>query len=96
MRVRYTLRAFSDLENIRSYIAQFGPQAAGRVIAVIEKLAARLSDFPDSGHPSPKLDARVLHSTRYPHRIYYRVRDNEIAILHIRHAARRPLRRSEL
>lgn len=91
MKVRYTPRAFSDLEDIRSYIAQFSPQGAGRVVAVIEKLAARLADLPDSGQPFPDLEARVLFSTRYPYRIYYRVRGDEVSVLHIRHAAQKPV-----
>jgi plasmid stabilization system protein ParE len=39
MKVRFTPRAFSDLEAIRTYIAQYNPAAAGRVVALIEKLA---------------------------------------------------------
>jgi plasmid stabilization system protein ParE len=55
MRVRYTPRAFSDLEVVRSYIAQLNPVAAGRVVALIEKIVARLGDFPESGQLSDDL-----------------------------------------
>ena len=89
MRVRYTPRAFADLENIRVYIAQFNPEAASRVIATIELLVNGLTDFPETGHPAPDLDARVLHSARFPYRIYYRLRSNEVSVLHIRHTSRR-------
>lgn len=92
MKVRYTPRAFSDLEAIRSYISQHNPAAAGRVVALIENIVVRLGDFPEAGHRSPELEARVIFSTRYPYRIYYRLVGGEISILHIRHAARRPLR----
>ena len=96
MRVRYTPRAFSDLESIRSYIDRYNPVAARRVIAVIERIVIRLGDFPYSGQRSDELDARVAYSTRYPYRIYDRVVSNEVLILHIRHAARRPVERGEL
>jgi toxin ParE1/3/4 len=96
MRVRYTPRAFSDLEVVRTYIAQRNPAAAGRVIALIEKIVARLADFPESGQLSDELDARVVFSPRYPYRVYYRIASDEIVILHIRHAARRPLEPGEL
>lgn len=89
MRVRYTPRALTDLENIRIYIAQFNPEAASRVIAAIELLVNGLADFPETGHPAPDLDARVLHSARFPYRIYYRLRPTEISVLHIRHTSRR-------
>jgi toxin ParE1/3/4 len=96
MKVRYTPRAFSDLEGIRSYIAQSNPAAAGRVVALVEKIAFRLADFPESGQLSDELDARVVFSTRYPYRIYYRITSDEVLILHIRHAARRPLESGEI
>ena len=96
MRVRYTPRAFSDLDVIRTYISQYNPAASGRVVSLIEKIAARLGDFPESGQCSDELDARVVFSTRYPYRIYYRIASGEVLILHIRHTARRPLQMSEL
>ena len=96
MKVRFTPRAFSDLEGIRTYIAQYNPGTAGRVVAIIEKIAFRLSDFPESGQRSDELDARVVFSPRYPYRIYYRVASGEVQILHIRHAVRRPLEAGEV
>lgn len=96
MKVRYTPRAFSDLEGIRTYISQHNPAAAGRVVALIEKIATRLGDFPESGQRSDELDARVVFSTQYPYRIYYRIASGEVLILHIRHAARRPLQLGEI
>ncbi len=96
MRVRYTPRAFADLDVIRTYIAQHSPPAAAKVVSVIERIVARLSDFPESGQRSDDLDVRVVFSTHYPYRIYYRIIGNEVVILHIRHAARRPLEGDEL
>jgi plasmid stabilization system protein ParE len=96
MRVRYTPRAFADLDDIRIYISQHNPIAALKVVATIERIVTRLGDFPDSGQRSDELDVRVVFSTRYPYRIYYRIRQDEISILHIRHTARRPLERGEV
>jgi toxin ParE1/3/4 len=96
MRVRFTPRAFADLETIRSYISRHNPAAAGRVIALIKKLAFGLGDFPEAGQRSDELDARVVFSPRYPYRIYYRIGSGEVLILHIRHAARRPLEADEV
>jgi plasmid stabilization system protein ParE len=96
MSVRYTPRAFGDLESVRSYVAQHNPAAAGRVIALIERMVARLADFPEAGQRSDEFDARVISSARYPYRVYYRIVSGEVIILHIRHTARRPLERGEL
>lgn len=96
MRIRFTPRAFADLDDIRTYIDQFNPTAAGRVVGLVEKIALRLGDFPESGQSADELNVRVAFSTRYPYRIYYRIGTDEIVILHIRHAARRPLRRDEI
>ena len=96
MKVRYTPRAFSDLEVIRTYISQFNPAAAGRVVSLIETIVNRLSDFPESGQRADELDTRIAFSTRYPYRIYYRLVSDEVLILHIRHAARRPLQPGEI
>jgi plasmid stabilization system protein ParE len=96
MKVRFTPRAFADLDVIRTYIHQYNPAAAGRVIALIEKIAMRLGEFPESGQRTDELDARIAFSPRYPYRIYYRISADEIVILHIRHAARRPLQPGEV
>jgi toxin ParE1/3/4 len=96
MKVRYTPRAFSDLDVIRTYIAQLNPAAAGRVVTLIEKIVARLADFPESGQRADELDAQVVFSTRYPYRVYYRVPSDAVLILHTRHAARRPLERGNV
>ncbi len=96
MRVRYTPRAFSDLEAIRKYIEQRNPPAARRVVTLIEKIIAGLTDFPEAGQRSDEHDVRVIFATRYPYRIYYRLISDEILILHIRHVARKALEKDEI
>jgi len=41
MKVRFTPRAFSDLDVIRSYISQFNPTAAGQVVSLVETICKR-------------------------------------------------------
>jgi toxin ParE1/3/4 len=89
MKARYTRRAFSDLEKIYSYLEARNPVAARQVIGLIDAVVTRLSEFPEAGQRSDEPDVRILFARRYPYRIYYRVASDEIAILHIRHAARR-------
>ena len=89
MRIRYTARARSDLESIFASIDQHSPSSAARVAQVIERSVAGLTDFPDIG-PESGLGTRVLLVARLPYRVFYRVRGDEIDILHIRHTSRRP------
>lgn len=96
MRVRYTPRAFADLDVIRNYISNYNPAAAGRVITLIEKITARLGQFPESGQRTDELDAWIVFSRRYPYRIYYRIVMNEVVILHIRHTARQALQSGDI
>ena len=91
MRVRYTLRARSDLESIFSYLDSRNPAAAHAVKRKIERSAATLALSPYLGvviDRSPEF--RSLRAGRYPYRIYYRIRGNEVWILHIRHTSRHP------
>lgn len=96
MRVRYTPRAFADLDDIRTYISKHNPTAALKVVATIEKIVARLGDFPESGQESDELDVRIVFTTRYPYRVYYRIRTDEISIVHIRHTSRKPAAKGDV
>ena len=88
MRIRFTTRAFADLSSIHSYLGEH-PKLAGELVSFIERLAQGLKDFPEIGQRSDELNVRVILAGRYPYRIYYRVEAEEIAILHIRHTARK-------
>ena len=91
MRVRYTPRARADLEAIFSYLDSRNPAAAGAVKRQIERAAAALALSPYLGAAIDRSsDFRGLRAGRYPYRIYYRIRENEVWIVHLRHTSRRP------
>jgi plasmid stabilization system protein ParE len=52
--------AFTDLDDIRGYIAQHSPDAADRVITEIFDTIRALVPFPYQGHKRPDLTARPL------------------------------------
>ena len=87
MRVRYTPRAFADREAIFDYIERRNPRAAREVKAFIGKRISELGDTVLRHRAIPRLGVHALWLGRYP---YYRIGRDEIAIVHIRHAARRP------
>ncbi len=93
MKVRYTLRARADLEEIYGYLQERSPAAAKSVISTIERHIGWLADFP---HMAPETDEPGVHEltlARYPYKVYYEVGRGDVRILHIRHARRRPRRR---
>jgi len=90
MRVRYTPRAFADREAIFDYLNQFDPQAARRVKGFIKEKIASLSHSPRRARLVKELGVHALWLGRYPYIIYYRVSENEVSVIHIRHGARRP------
>lgn len=89
MNLRYDARAVQDLRDIRSYIAAQGaPDAADRVRRHLRARIGRLLQHPMIGTVASIPNIRILPPTRYPYRIYYTVRGDDLVILHIRHTAR--------
>jgi toxin ParE1/3/4 len=89
MRVRYTPEAFSDRERILEYLAERSPGGARNVAASISDAVAQLGDQPNSGYRTDNPEVRVMFVVRYPYKIFYRIRETAVEILHIRHTSRR-------
>jgi len=90
MRIRYTPRAQGDLNAIYAYLDQFSPAAAQSVKNAIERRIARLADFPLMAPATDESGIYELTIVRYPYKIYYEVVGEEVRILHMRDARRRP------
>ena len=91
MRVVWTEAALADLDDILSYTATNYPTLVDslerRIRAVIERLGA----WPKSTRTvEQRPDVRVVPLIRYPYRVFYRINDDRVEILHIHHAARDP------
>ena len=59
-------------------------------MASIREAAQLLHDQPYSGYKTNDSEVRVKFLIRYPHKMFYRVRDDVVEIAHIRHTSRRP------
>lgn len=90
MKLRYTSRAYADLESILSYLAEQSPQGAHNVLSRINQATAQLASQPYSGKMTSRPGIRVCMVGRYPYKVFYRVVHGEIQIVHIRHTARTP------
>jgi len=90
VRIRYAPRAFADREAIFDYLEERTPQSARTVERAIENSLRRLELFPFSAPATNEPGIRELIVPRLPYKVYYRVVGEEVWIVHIRHAARRP------
>ena len=84
--VTWTIEALEDVHSIRAYIAQFNPYAAERVADRLLGAADRLADFPRLG--APIANGRRKLTTIWPYAIIYRVGDDQVFVLSVRHGAR--------
>ena len=78
MRVRYTLRAFADREEIFDHTSKLSPNGAQAIKHDIIKAIRRLEQFPRS---APATDEPVIFELivpRRPYKVYYRIEGREI------------------
>jgi toxin ParE1/3/4 len=93
MKLVYSRRALTDLAEISTYYtASASPAIAASIGRRLEEVIARISRAPESAPKvSQRSRVRVVTVVRYPFRIFYRVRQDTVDILHIRHTSRRPV-----
>jgi plasmid stabilization system protein ParE len=90
MKVRYTLRARADLDEIYVYLRERAPASAETIKSVIERRISWLTDFPLMAPTTDEPGIHELTLVRHPYKIYYEVQGNEVWIVHIRHTSSRP------
>lgn len=91
MKVVFTAAAQNDLREIGEWLATHYPVVALHVERRIRDVAARIGQWPESGPPSAHREGvRIVPVGRYPYKIFYRVTQDAVEILHIHHAARQP------
>jgi toxin ParE1/3/4 len=89
-RVVWTDPGFESLEDARRYIAQHSRRTALSVVERIVQATRQLETFPDSGRLLPdsdEPDVREIIVVGY--RVIYRVIDDDVEILLVRHGSRR-------
>jgi toxin ParE1/3/4 len=87
VRLRYTLAALRDIENIHNHIVIENPLAAERVRRSILQSVEILRDFPFIGRSGRRKGTREKTVARLPYLIVYRAAKNELTILRIYHGA---------
>ena len=92
MRVRYTPRAFRELQDIFAYIDDHSPLGGRNVKSRVHVIVELIASHPHSGRRIGERSLRRIAVFPYPYFIFYRVLADEIVIQGLRHVARDPLR----
>jgi len=90
MKVEFTKRAVSDLRKVSADSGVFGEAVSLAVEARIRDIIAHIAAHPESAaRVVQRTGMRVAPLIRYPYRIFYRVLEDRVRIVHIRHTSRR-------
>ena len=91
MKLEYSKLAVHDLRKVAEDSRAFGEAAAKSIEACIREVLARIIDHPEAAaRVIERPGVRVIPLIRYPYKIFYRVFENRVRVLHIRHVSRRP------
>lgn len=88
LKLRYTIRAKTDLSEIFSYLNKRDKQAAKRVVNTIERSAKILATHPLTGRQTDFVDIRLKPIPNYPYLLFYQATGNDLIILRVLHSAR--------
>jgi toxin ParE1/3/4 len=87
MRLRWTPAAANDLESIRDYLVLHLPSFTQSTIIEIYQAILALRSTPFRGRAGREEGTRELVLPRLPYVVVYRVKENDVEILHIYHGA---------
>lgn len=85
MRIRWTLAAASDLQQIHEYLKEHEPHLARPTVIAVREAVLSLRKFPNRGRPGAVEGTRELLHERLPYIVAYRVMEDAVEILHIWH-----------
>jgi toxin ParE1/3/4 len=88
MRARYTDPAADELEESLSYLREHAPGVVGQFADAIDEAVTELLHNPYSAQETEMRGIRRKYVRRFKYSIFYSVEQDEVVILHIRHAAR--------
>ena len=90
MIVEFSKRATADLQKIAVDSHSFGERVAKAVEARIREIITHIAEYPEAGiRIAERPSMRMIPLGRFPYEILYRVSEDRIRILPIRHRSRR-------
>jgi toxin ParE1/3/4 len=97
MKVYWTLEARERLLEIQAYISQFSPKAARSVASRLLQRSRRLASPPITGRRLPEYpEADLREVLERPFRLIYRVKEDRIEVLTVKHFRQRLPRSSKV
>jgi toxin ParE1/3/4 len=92
VKIVYSRKALTQIDQIYSYIEAHDPVAAIKVKRRIKRSIDRLAHHPYSARPSDRTGVRVLTVSRCPYIVFYSVNElaQQVRILRVRHTAQNP------
>jgi plasmid stabilization system protein ParE len=90
VKLRFTLPALDDLEEILDFIHAGSPHSARKVQRRLQQICELLTANPKMGARTNDPTIRRMVATPYPFLIFYEEKDEEIIVHALRHAARDP------
>jgi plasmid stabilization system protein ParE len=87
MRIRWTVPAADDLENIKNFLLKKYPHFAEPTVRTIYGRIRSLKVSPNRGRPGHRGGTRELALTPLPYVVVYSVKPDAVEILHIHHGA---------
>jgi toxin ParE1/3/4 len=91
MKVEFSKRAAADLRKVSADSRVFGEAVATAVEIRIRQVIAHIAARPEvAARVIERPGMHVIPLIRYPYKIFYRVLEDRVRILHIRHTSRRP------
>lgn len=86
MRIIWTDDAVENVEAIFAYVSVFNPTAAYGLVRRLVEVADSLADFPNRGRDAG--GGRREMTTVWPYVLRYRVTEDAVIVLRVRHGAR--------
>jgi toxin ParE1/3/4 len=89
LRIRWTSRAFAQLEAAFDFVAYDNAPAAKKQLDTIARAVEQLANFPELGRPGRVNGTRELVIQSTPYIVAYRVKGELVRVVALLHGARR-------
>jgi plasmid stabilization system protein ParE len=90
VKLRWLPAAADDLSEIHAFLWTRSPDLAHRIVNEIYDAIVALSRTPNIGRPNEARNTRDLILPRIRYKVTYRIRNESLEILYIRHGSRGP------
>ena len=91
MRVRWLAKSIADLERISEYLWKSVPASAEWILQTIYDEARSLAEMPYKGRVTDSQEIRQITLRDVRYRITYRIKEDAVQILRVRHTSQKPL-----